>query len=120
MVEYDGVSGSLKERESCDDCGLRQNLQIERNCSGGSEKKRREVVSQKEKLLADIFRGHEEQLQILKRMAEKTEEAQSHNPVFTFFKCMAQTVMHFPPSIICRNTSENLSAGCTNGSKSST
>jgi len=33
-------------------------------------------------------------------MAEKTEEAESNNPVFTFFKSMAQTVTQFPPSII--------------------
>ena len=59
--------------------------------------KRRKVASQKEKLLADIFRGREERLQILKRMAE---EAESHNPVFTFFKSIAQTVTQFPPSII--------------------
>ena len=39
-------------------------------------------------------------MQILKRMAEKTEEAESHNPVCTFFKSMAQTVTQFPPSII--------------------
>ena len=69
-------------------------------CSEGSEKKRRKDVSQKEKLLADIFCGCEEQLQILKRIAEKTEEAESHNPVFTFFKSMAQTVTQFTPSII--------------------
>jgi len=95
VVQYDGVSASLKEHESCDDCSLRQNLQNESNCSEESRK----VVSQKEKLLAHIFRGHEERLQILKRMAEKTEEAESHNPVFTFFKSMAQTVTQFPPSI---------------------
>ena len=100
VVEYDGVSASLKEHESHDDCNLRQNLQNESNSSEGSEKKRRKVVSQKEKLLADIFRGREERLQILKRMAGKTEEAESHNPVFTFFKSMAQIVMRFPPSII--------------------
>jgi len=100
VIEYDGVGSSLKERESRDDCNLRQNLQNESNRSEGSEKKRRKVVSQKEKLLADIFRGREERLQILKRMAEKTEEAESHNPVFTFFKSMAQTVTQFPPSII--------------------
>lgn len=100
MVEYDGVSLSLKEHESRDDCSLRQNLQNESHRSEGSEKKRRKVVSQKEKLLADIFHGREERLQILKRMAEKTEEAESHNPVFTFFKSMAQTVTQFPPSII--------------------
>ena len=57
--------------ESRDDCSLRQNLQNESNRSDGSEKKRREDVSQKEKLLADIFREGEEPLQILKRMAEK-------------------------------------------------
>jgi len=78
---------------------LRQNLQNESNCSEGSEKKRRKVVSQKEKLLAHTFRGREERLQILKRMTEKTEEGESHNPVFTFFKSMAQTVTQFPPSI---------------------
>ena len=32
-------------------------------------------------------------------MAKKTEEAEFHNPVFTFFKSMAQTVTQFPPSI---------------------
>ena len=79
---------------------MRQNLQNESNSSEGSERKRPKVVSQKEKLTADIFRGREERLQILKRMAEKTEEAEPHNPVFTFFKSMAQTVTHFPPSII--------------------
>ena len=57
VVEYDGVSGSLKEHESCDDCSLRKNLQNESNGSEGSEKKRCKVVSQKEKLLADIFSG---------------------------------------------------------------
>ena len=75
MVEYDGVSSSLKEHESRNVCSLRQNLQNESNLSEGTEKKRRKVVSQKEKLLAGIFRGHEERLQILKRMAEKTEDA---------------------------------------------
>ena len=100
VVEYDGVSASLKEHESRDDCSLRENLQNESSHSEGSEKKRRKVVSQKEKLLADIFRGREERLQILKRMAEKTEEAESRNPVFTFFKSMAQTVTQLPPSII--------------------
>jgi len=99
VVECDDVSSSLKEHESRDDCSLRQNLQNKSNRSEGSEKKRRKVVSQKEKLLADIFRGHEERLQILKRMAEKTD-AESHNLVFTFFKSMAQTVTQFPPSII--------------------
>ena len=100
VVEYDGVSASLKEHESRDECSLRQNLQNESNRSEGSEKKRRKVVSQNEKLLADIFHGREERLQILKRMTQKTEEAESHNPVFTFFKSMAQTVMQFPPTII--------------------
>ena len=66
VVEYDGVSASLKEHESRDDCSLRQNLQNESNRSEGSEKKRYKVVSQKEKLLADLFRGREERLQILK------------------------------------------------------
>ena len=60
VVEYDGVSSSLKEHKSRDYCSLRQNLQNESNRSEGAEKKRREVVSQKEKLLADIFRGREE------------------------------------------------------------
>ena len=100
VVEYDGVRTSLRKHESRDDCSLRQNLQNESNRSEGSEKKRRKVVSQKEKLLADIFLGREERLQILKRMAEKTEEAESHNPVLTFFRSMAQTVTQFPPSII--------------------
>ena len=71
VVEYDRVSASLKEHESRDDCSLRQNLQNESNRSEGSGKKRRKVLSQKEKLLANIFRGREERLQILKRMAEK-------------------------------------------------
>ena len=71
VVEYEGVSASLKEHESRDDCSLRQNLQNESSHSEGSEKKRRKVVSQKEKLLADIFRGREERLHILKRMTEK-------------------------------------------------
>ena len=119
MVEYDGVSASLKEHESRDDRSLRQNLQNESNRSEGSERKRRKVVGQKEKLLADIFRGREERFQILKRMAEK-KEAESHNTVFTFFKSMAQTVNAVPSQYNCRNTSENLSAGCANGSKSST
>ena len=100
MAEYGDVSASLKEHDSRDDCSWRQNLQNESNRSEGSEKKRRKVVSQKEKLLADISRGREERLQILKRMAEKTEEAESHNSVFTFFRSMAQTVTQFPPSII--------------------
>ena len=79
----------------------RQNLQNESNHSEESGKKRRKVVSQKGKLLADIFHGREERLQILKRMAEKTEEAGSHDPLFTFFRSMAQTVtQQFPPSII--------------------
>ena len=60
VVEYDGVRISLREHESRDDCSLRQNLQNESNRSEGSEKKRRKVVSQKEKLLADIFLGREE------------------------------------------------------------
>ena len=75
VAEYDGVSASLKEHESRDDCSLRQNLQNESNRSEGSEKKRHKVVSQKEKLLADIFRGREERLQILKRMAEKNRRS---------------------------------------------
>ena len=75
VVEYDGVSASLKEHESRDDCSLRQNLQNESSHSEGSEKKRRKVVSQKEKLLADIFRGREERWQILKRMAEKNRRS---------------------------------------------
>jgi len=99
VVEYDGVSSSLKEHESRDDCILRQNLQNESNRSEGSEKKRRKIAIKK-KLLTNIFSGRDERLQILKRMAEKkTEEAESHNPVFTFFKSMAQTVAQFPPSI---------------------
>jgi len=57
VVEHDDVSSSLKEHESRDDCSSRQNLQNESNRSEGSEKKRRKVVSQKEKLLADIFCG---------------------------------------------------------------
>jgi len=100
VVEYDGVSASLKEHESRDDCSLRQNLQNESNRSEGSGKKKHKVVSQKEKLLADIFHWREDRLQILKRMAEKTEESESHSPVFTFVKSMAQTVTQFPPSII--------------------
>jgi hypothetical protein len=40
VVEYDGVSASLKEHESRDDCSLRQNLKNESNCSEGSEKKK--------------------------------------------------------------------------------
>jgi len=79
----------LKEHESRDDYSLRQILQNESNRSEESEKKRHKVVSQKEKLLADIFLGREERLEILKRMAEKTEESESHNPVFTFFRTMA-------------------------------
>jgi len=75
VVEYEGVSASLKEHESRDDCSLRQNLQNESSHSEGSEKKRRKVVSQKEKLLADIFRGREERWQILKRMAEKNRRS---------------------------------------------
>jgi len=75
VVQYDGVSASLKEHESREDCSLRQNLQNESSHSEGSEKKRRKVVSQKEKLLADIFRGREERWQILKRMAEKNRRS---------------------------------------------
>jgi len=97
VVEYDSVSLSLKEHESHYDCCLRQNLRNEINRSEGSE--RRKVVSQKEKFLTDIFRRRKELLQILKRMAKKKKEAESHIPVFTFFKSMAQTVTHFPPSI---------------------
>jgi len=104
--------------ESRDDCSLRQNLQNESNRSDGSEKKRREDVSQKEKLLADIFREGEEPLQILKRMAEKkTEGAEYHNPVLTSIKIIAQTVNAVPSQYNCRKTSENLSAGCANGRK---
>jgi len=33
-------------------------------------------------------------------MAEKTEESESRSPVFTFLRSIAQTVTHFPPSII--------------------
>jgi len=40
VVQYDGVSASLKEHESRDDCSLRQNLQNESNRSEGSEKKK--------------------------------------------------------------------------------
>jgi len=75
VAEYDDVSASLKEHDSRDDCSLRQNLQNESNRSEGSEKKRRKVVSQKEKLLADISRGREERLQILKRMTEKNRRS---------------------------------------------
>ena len=39
VVEYDGVSASLKEHRSHEDCSLRQNLQNESNRSEGSEKK---------------------------------------------------------------------------------
>ena len=42
VIEYDGVGSSLKERESRDDCSLRQNLQNESNRSEGSEKKSRQ------------------------------------------------------------------------------
>jgi len=35
-------------------------------------------------------------------MAEKTEAVNSHNPVFTCFRSMAQTVMQFPPIIITK------------------
>jgi hypothetical protein len=74
VIEYDGVSPSLKEHEARDDCSLRQNLQNESNRSVGSEKKRRKVVSQKEKLLADIFRRREERLKILKKMKKKQKK----------------------------------------------
>jgi hypothetical protein len=64
------------------------------------EKKRRKVNSRTGKLLADISRGHEERSQIFQRMAEKIEAVNSHNPVFTFFRSVAQTVTQFPSNII--------------------
>ena len=75
VVEYDGVSASLKEHESRDDCSLRQNLQNECSRSEGSEKKRRKVVSQKEKLLAGIFSGCEDQF--LKEWQKKKQKSQN-------------------------------------------
>ena len=76
MVQYDGVSASLKEHESREDCSLRQNLQNESSHSEGSEKeKKRKVVSQKEKLLADIFRGCEDQF--LKEWQKKKQKSQN-------------------------------------------
>jgi hypothetical protein len=36
---------------------------------------------------------------MLKKWQKKTEAADSHNPVFTFFISMAQTVMQFPLNI---------------------
>jgi hypothetical protein len=50
--------------------------------------------------MAEISQGREEQLQILKRMTKKTEAVNSRNPVFTFFRTVAQSVMQFPPNII--------------------
>ena len=70
VVEYD-VRASLREHEYRDDCSLGQNLQNESNRSEGSEKRRKDVSQEEKKLLADIFRGLEERLRILKRMAEK-------------------------------------------------
>ena len=100
IIENEGLNAFRKGHESTDDCSLRQNLQSEISGNEGQEKKRRKVVSQKEKLLVEISRGREERLKILKRMAEKTEMADSHNPVFTFLKSMVQTVTQFPPNII--------------------
>ena len=65
------------------------------------DQKRKDVKSlARKKNSGRHFRGREERLQILKRMAEKTEEAEPHNLVFTFFKSMAQTVTQLPPSIL--------------------
>jgi hypothetical protein len=115
VVEYDGVSASLEEHESRDDCSLRQNLQNESNRSEGSEKKRRKVVSQKVKLLVDIFRGRND-CRFLKEWQEKTEEAESHNPVFYILQKYDTNCYAVPSQCNCRNTSENLSADCANGS----
>jgi len=54
VVENEGVSASLGRRESPNHCSLRQNLQSESNQNEGSEKKRRKVISQKGKRLAEI------------------------------------------------------------------
>ena len=70
MFECDGVSASLKEHESRDNCSLRPNLRNESNRSEESEKGVKSSAK-KEKLLADIFLGREERMQILKSMAEK-------------------------------------------------
>jgi hypothetical protein len=54
VIENDGVSESLGGHESPVHCIWRQNLQSESNQNEGSEKKRRKVISQKGKLLAEI------------------------------------------------------------------
>jgi len=55
-------------------------MSSKKNRNEGSEKKRRKVVRQKGKLLAE---WREKRLQMLKRMAEKTTEASDcHTPVF--------------------------------------
>ena len=65
------------------------------------DQKRKDVKSlARKKNSGRHFRGREERLQILKRMEEKTEEAEPRKLVFTFFKSMAQTVTQFPPSTI--------------------
>ena len=102
IVEDDGVNASLRRHESPDHCSLRQNLQNKTIWNERLEKKGHKVISQKGKLLAEICQGHEERLQILKRMAEKTEASDSHNPVFTFFRGMAQTEPQFSPNIIAK------------------
>jgi hypothetical protein len=99
MVENESINASLRGHESPDHCSLRQNLQSESSRNEESEKKRRKVVSQKGKLLVEISQGRKERLQILKRMGGKTEAVNSHNPVFTFFRNMAQTVIQFSPNI---------------------
>jgi len=112
VVENEGVSASLREHESPDHCSLRLNLQSESNGNEGSEKKRLKVISQKGKDLKSSARKENfwqkfledvrNDSKFLKEWQKKIEAVNSHNPVFTCFRSMAQTVMQFPPNIISK------------------
>ena len=66
------------------------------------DQKRKDVKSlaRKKNFWQTFFVGVRNDCRFLKEWQKKTEEAESHNPVFTSFKSMAQTVTQFPPSII--------------------
>jgi len=74
-----------------------------------TDQKRREVVSQKEKLMADIFREREEPLQILKRMAGKKKQ-KKQNRIILFSqpsKVLHKLLTQFSPSVIAETGVRN-------------
>jgi len=118
VVEYDGVSASLKEHESCGDCSLRQNLQNESNRSEGSEKKRHKVVARKKNFWQTFSMGMRNDCKFLKEWQKKQKK---QNLIILFLhSSKVWCKLTVPSQYNCRNKRENLSNGCANGSKSST